>query len=67
METETPWKPEVKKMSPEQLEKWTALRKKCQVFPSRKPYSRKPNIKIVKKKKTKFEKLLKFWYNIYTR
>ena len=41
METETTWKPEVKKMSPEQLEKWTALRKKCQVFPSRKPYSRK--------------------------
>lgn len=41
METETPWKPEVKKMSPEQLEKWTALRKKRQVFPSRKPYSRK--------------------------
>lgn len=34
METETTWKPEVKKMSPEQLEKWTALRKKCQVFPS---------------------------------
>lgn len=41
METETTWKPEVKKMSPEQLEKWTALRKKCQVFPSQKPYSRK--------------------------
>lgn len=41
METETPRKPEEKKMSPEQLEKWTALRKKCQVFPSRKPYTRK--------------------------
>lgn len=32
METETMWKSEVKKMSPEQLEKWTALRKKCQFF-----------------------------------
>lgn len=41
METETTWKSEMKKMSPEQLEKWTALRKKCQVFTSRKPYSRK--------------------------
>ena len=41
METETAWKPEVKKMSPEQLEKWTALRKQCHVFASRKPYSRK--------------------------
>ena len=41
METETTWKPEVKKMSPEQLEKWTALRKKCKVIPYRKPYSRK--------------------------
>lgn len=41
METETAWNPEVKKMSPEQLEKWIALRKKCQFFPSRKPYTRK--------------------------
>lgn len=41
MGTEAMWKSEMKKMSPEQLEKWTALRKKCQVFPSRKPYSRK--------------------------
>ena len=41
METETTWKSEMKKMSPEQLDKGTALRKKCQVFPSRKPYSRK--------------------------
>lgn len=36
MEKET-----AKKMPPEQLEKWTALRKKCQFFPSRKPYTRK--------------------------
>lgn len=67
METETTWKPEVKKMSPEQLEKWTALRKKCQIFLLENHIRAKSNTKIEKKKKTKFEKFLKFWYNIYTR
>lgn len=55
METETTWKSEVKKMSPEQLEKWTALSKKCQVFPSRKPYSRKIKHKNREKEKEENE------------